>query len=73
MVCGSDNCPVTLGFDSMINCCYEICHQAQWIGDKICDDDNNYETCGWDGGDCCGGNVNDEYCTLCECLDPNYA
>ena len=26
--------------------------------------------CGWDGGDCCGDNVNTQYCSVCECLDP---
>jgi hypothetical protein len=25
----------------------------------------------WDGGDCRGSNVNTQYCTICECLDPN--
>ena len=34
-------------------------------------DDNNNEECGWDGGDCCGDNVNTQYCSACECLDPN--
>ena len=27
--------------------------------------------CGWDGGDCCG-DINDQYCSVCECLDPEY-
>ena len=27
--------------------------------------------CGWDGGDCCGDNVNTQYCSVCACLDPN--
>ena len=43
-----------------------------WIGDYYCDDNNNFESCDWDGGDCCGVNVNTEYCTVCVCLDPNY-
>ena len=25
--------------------------------------------CNYDGGDCCGPNVNTQYCTYCECLD----
>ena len=41
------------------------------FGDNYCDDDNNNEECGWDGGDCCGDNVNTQYCSACECLDPN--
>ena len=38
--------------------------------DKFCDDDNNNGACAWDGGDCCGDNVNKQYCTACKCLDP---
>ena len=30
-----------------------------------------YLECGWDGGDCCG-NVNDQYCSECACLDPEF-
>ena len=54
--------------------CWEI-----WKGDGQCDDMNNNETCGYDGGDCCEGNVflDDplfpihrvkKYCLNCECL-----
>jgi hypothetical protein len=43
-----------------------------WINDNICDDANNNEACQWDGGDCCGSNVDGDYCTECQCLDPNY-
>ena len=49
----------------------EACESPEWFGDNYCDDDNNNEECGWDGGDCCGDNVNTQYCTACECLDPN--
>ena len=41
------------------------------FGDNYCDDENNNAECGWDGGDCCGDNVNTQYCSACECLDPN--
>ena len=41
----------------------------QWFGDNYCDDENNNEDCGWDGGDCCGDNVNTHYCSDGECLD----
>ena len=27
--------------------------------------------CTYDGGDCCGPNVNTQYCSDCSCLDPN--
>ena len=29
--------------------------------------------CSWDGGDCCGPNVDTSFCTDCECLDPAYS
>ena len=47
------------------------CYSPQFVGDNICDDGNNNEGCGWDGGDCCGDSVNTQFCSDCECLDPN--
>ena len=47
------------------------CEYPDWIDDDYCDDDNNNEECEWDGGDCCGSNVNTDYCIDCECLDPD--
>ena len=41
-----------------------------WVGDSACDDVNNNEGCQWDGGDCCGDNVDTTYCQVCACLDP---
>ena len=49
------------------------CEKPDWKGDNYCDDENNVESCDWDGGDCCGDNVVSTYCSACECLDPNYA
>ena len=50
------------------------CDKSHWIGDGYCDDVNNNEECQWDGGDCCGDNVNTQYCDfttyMCACLDP---
>merc|ERR1711862_516869 len=43
----------------------DACGSPQWFGD------NNNEECGWDGGDCCGDNVNTQYCSARQCLDPN--
>lgn len=40
-----------------------------WIGDGSCDDRNNNVECGWDGADCCGRNVNTNFCSECECLN----
>jgi hypothetical protein len=42
-----------------------------WIGDNYCDDINNNMDCSYDGGDCCGCNVQTSYCDVCGCLDPN--
>ena len=42
-----------------------------WITDGYCDDINNNMDCNYDGGDCCGCNVNTAWCTECQCLDPN--
>ena len=40
-----------------------------WIGDGNCDDETNNEDCLFDGGDCCGPNVNKDFCTLCVCYE----
>ena len=47
------------------------CGSPQYANDRWCDDDNNNDGCNWDDGACCGDNVDKEYCTLCECRDPN--
>jgi len=46
------------------------CAAPQWFGDAFCDDENNTEECGFDGGDCCNneGQGWDNYCSDCECL-----
>ena len=40
-----------------------------WIGDGWCDDETNNEACDFDGGDCCGGIIDPNYCTECLCLE----
>ena len=35
-----------------------------WIGDTYCDDINNNLYCNYDGGDCCGPNINTGDCTV---------
>ena len=47
------------------------CGLPEWATDEFCDDVNNNAGCNWDDGACCGDNVDKEYCTLCECRDPN--
>ena len=50
----------------------DACEHEIWNGDGFCDDFNNNENCGWDGGDCCG-DVDVSTCNFCECLDPEYS
>ena len=72
--CGSNNCPGSLGFNSDVDCCYPCsspCGFPNYKGDSYCDDENNNCGCEWDGGDCCGENVNTQWCSACQCLDPN--
>ena len=47
------------------------CQYPQYKGDDYCDDGNNNAGCNWDGGDCCGNHVDQDYCQECLCKDPN--
>ena len=40
-----------------------------WIEDGYCDDGTNNQECHFDGGDCCGYNINIHYCTECICFE----
>ena len=40
---------------------------AAWIEDDFCDDINNKEECYYDGGDCCGSSVQNNFCVDCMC------
>tara|TARA_Y100001970_G_scaffold13675_1_gene15468 strand:+ start:13927 stop:15303 length:1377 start_codon:yes stop_codon:yes gene_type:complete len=62
--------------------CSDIGGNESWISDGYCDDINNNEECGWDGGDCCGSTCissdlydcgSDADWSACnsECLDPD--
>ena len=42
---------------------------SDWKGDGYCDDENNNSECDWDGGDCCGLDVDTSFCTECACLE----
>ena len=45
---------------------FSVCNVA-WIGDGICDDQNNFPGCQFDEGDCCIQPLVTDYCTECEC------
>ena len=51
----------------LIDCAY-----PEFKKDGECDDENNFEACQYDGGDCCGPNVLTDFCTACLCLDPSF-
>ena len=49
------------------------CYKESWKKDGYCDPENNNEGCDWDGGDCCGCNVDKKYCSNqnspdCQCI-----
>ena len=41
----------------------------EYVGNGFCNDDNNNQGCNFDGGDCCGPNIDKRYCTECQCLE----
>ena len=46
-----------------------VCELPDYQGDGYCDDGNNNEGCLFDGGDCCGSDINLDYCTECICYE----
>eukprot|EP00903_Cladosiphon_okamuranus_P013864 g12899.t1 len=51
-----------------------LCNELR-VGDGYCDNENNNETCLWDGGDCCECTCDTDTTYPCgvpayECLDP---
>merc|ERR1712210_326188 len=63
--------------DDHKHACKDKCTAPGYIGDGICDDENNNCGCGFDKGDCCnrsvkGGSVKTTYCKECKCKDPQY-
>ena len=48
---------------------FDPCPLFAKIGDGICQDENNNLICSYDGGDCCGKDIDTSNCTLChKCL-----
>ena len=41
---------------------------TEWISDGLCDDINNNPSCNYDGDDCCGYDVEMQYCYDCNCV-----
>ena len=45
------------------------CEYPSYHADGWCDDVNNNEACFFDGGDCCGGIIDPDFCDECLCLE----
>ena len=43
------------------------CDNVALIGNGFCNDESNNANCNYDGGDCCGVNVNTILCFECAC------
>ena len=54
-----------LFFSNQIGC---LSSDPIWIGDGYCDDETNNAGCHFDGGDCCGNNIDTQYCNDCICF-----
>ena len=47
------------------------CGSPEWKGDTYCDDENNNNGCEFDGGDCCGSDIDKTFCIVCACMEPD--
>ena len=45
------------------------CEYLDKVGTGKCTDVANNARCGFDGGDCCGVNINTDFCTECICYE----
>ena len=43
------------------------CEAVELVGNGFCNDEVNTADCNYDGGDCCGYDINPEYCSQCLC------
>ena len=63
------NCKWLILCDLQLFFSTEGCLKPNWHGDGYCDDVTNVEACFFDGGDCCGNDVNTDYCEQCFCYE----
>ena len=49
---------------------YSSCNQTRYVYDGFCHDIANTPECNYDGGACCGENVDITYCLECKCKEP---
>ena len=70
---GGDCCGQCIVRDQCLQC---TCLQSEvdehnitnvLVGDGYCNDETNNPDCSFDGGDCCGLCINNEFCFECQC------
>ena len=70
---GGDCCGYSINSEYCTECtCFhqETCLAGVihvFVGDGVCNDKTNIAECEYDGGDCCGSNVDLGHCTECAC------
>ena len=75
---GGDCCGVDVNFELCSECTcklQETCaagHYGPLVGDGYCHDEFNNQDCLYDGLDCCGLNVNTDFCSICACHSKYY-
>ena len=48
------------------------CKKIYLAADGVCDDENNFKACNFDGGDCCLTPLNRSRCLYCLCTDMHH-
>ena len=71
--CSTNNCNTRTMIDEFIYSLNFVPYcgdpNISWIGDGFCDDVNNNSWCHYDGGDCCGENIQTDFCIECLCIN----
>ena len=63
----SSGAEVVLAIHSILGAVSELqCHLDE-VSDGYCDDINNNQLCGWDGGDCCACTCRDTHAYIAAC------
>ena len=48
------------------------CENSLKVGNGYCEDETNTPECNYDGGDCCGFCVKNQFCSRCDCLNGGF-
>ena len=57
---------------TVFNFNFQGCEIPSFVSDGYCDDGTNTAECNYDGGDCCGSNVDTGWCDECLCYEDLY-